>query len=67
MLQPFSRRGLNLTKIESRPSRVRRWDYYFFLEVTGHHDDAAMQAVLRELRRACPLVKWLGSYPVARR
>ncbi len=67
MLQPFSRRGLNLTKIESRPSRVRRWDYYFFLEVTGHHDDAAMQAVLRELRRTCPLVKWLGSYPVARR
>ncbi len=66
MLQPFSRRGLNLTKIESRPSRVRRWDYFFFLEVTGHHDDAAMQAVLRELRRACPLVKWLGSYPVAR-
>ncbi len=67
MLKPLSRRGLNMTRIESRPSRVRQWDYYFFLDVTGHHDDHAMQAALKELRRMCPLVKWLGSYPVARR
>ena len=67
MLRPFGRRGLNLTKIESRPSRVRRWDYYFFLEVAGHHNDRPMQAALRELQLACPLVKWLGSYPVAKR
>ncbi len=67
MLKPLSRRGLNMTRIESRPSRVRQWDYYFFLDVTGHHDDPSMQAALKELRRMCPLVKWLGSYPVARR
>lgn len=67
MLKPLSRRGLNLTRIESRPSRVRQWDYYFFLDVTGHHDDPAMQSALKELRRMCPLVKWLGSYPAARR
>ena len=67
MLKPLSRRGLNMTRIESRPSRVRQWDYYFFLDVTGHYDEPAMQAALKELRQMCPLVKWLGSYPAARR
>jgi chorismate mutase/prephenate dehydratase len=65
-LQPFDRRKLNLTRIESRPSRLRPWDYIFFLDVTGHYDDPAMQAALRHLRRQCPLVKWLGSYPAAK-
>ncbi len=65
-LQPFDRRKLNLTRIESRPSRLRPWDYIFFLDVTGHYEDAAMQAALKQLRRQCPLVKWLGSYPTAR-
>lgn len=67
MLKPLSRRGLNMTRIESRPSRVRQWDYYFFIDITGHHDDPAMQSALKELRRTCPLVKWLGSYPAAKR
>jgi chorismate mutase/prephenate dehydratase len=65
-LQPFDRRKLNLTRIESRPSRLRPWDYIFFLDVTGHYDDPAMQAALKQLRRQCPLVKWLGSYPTAK-
>ncbi len=64
-LSPFNRRQLNLTRIESRPSRLRPWDYIFFLDVTGHYDDPAMQAALKELKRHCPLVKWLGSYPAA--
>jgi chorismate mutase/prephenate dehydratase len=66
-LQPFNRRKLNLTRIESRPSKLKPWDYIFFLDVTGHYDDPAMQAALKELSRKCPLVKWLGSYPVAKR
>jgi chorismate mutase/prephenate dehydratase len=65
-LTPFDRRKLNLTRIESRPSRLRPWDYIFFLDVSGHHDDPAMQAALNDLRRQCPLVKWLGSYPASR-
>lgn len=65
-LKPFHNRKLNLTRIESRPSRLRPWDYIFFLDVSGHHDDAAMQAALKDLRRQCPLVKWLGSYPAAK-
>jgi len=62
----FSARGLNLTKIESRPSRKKAWDYLFFVDVIGHWEDSAMQAAVEELRERCPLVKWLGSYPNAR-
>lgn len=65
MLTPFSSRGLNLSKVESRPSKRRAWDYLFFIDVSGHHDDPAMKEAINELRAFCPLVKWLGSYPVA--
>ena len=65
MLMPFAERGINLSKIESRPSKKRPWDYYFFLDVTGHHDSVAMKEAVAQLRTFCPLVKWLGSYPVA--
>ena len=65
-LQPFDKRKLNLTRIESRPSRLRPWDYIFFLDVTGHVEEPAMQAALKQLHRTCPLVKVLGSYPTAK-
>lgn len=63
MLTPFGSRGLNLSKVESRPSKRRPWDYLFFIDVTGHYDDPAMKEAVAELRAFCPLVKWLGSYP----
>ena len=63
MLMPLAERGINLSKVESRPSKKRPWDYYFFLDVTGHYEDANMKAALSELKKFCPLVKWLGSYP----
>jgi chorismate mutase/prephenate dehydratase len=65
LLRPLAKRGINLLKIESRPSRRRPWDYYFFLDVSGHHDDPAARAAVAELKKFCPLVKWLGSYPLA--
>jgi chorismate mutase/prephenate dehydratase len=65
MLMPFGERGINLSKIESRPSKKRPWDYYFFIDVTGHHNDRAMKAAVSELKKFCPMVKWLGSYPSA--
>lgn len=65
MLMPLAERGVNLSKIESRPSKKRPWDYYFFIDVTGHHDDAKMKEALADLQKFCPLVKWLGSYPAA--
>jgi len=63
MLTPFSSRGLNLSKVESRPSKRRAWDYLFFIDVAGHYDDPAMKEAIAELKEFCPLVKWLGSYP----
>jgi len=66
MLLPLAKRGINLSKIESRPSKKRPWDYFFFIDVTGHYDDPAMQEAIRQLNRFCPMVKWLGSYPTAK-
>ncbi|MEX2045038.1 MAG: prephenate dehydratase [Opitutus sp.] len=63
MLMPLAERGVNLSKIESRPSKKRPWDYYFFLDVTGHYEDPNMKAAVTELKKFCPMVKWLGSYP----
>lgn len=63
MLLPLAKRGINLSKIESRPSKKRPWDYYFFIDVRGHYEDPAMGEALKQLRAFCPLVKWLGSYP----
>lgn len=66
MLLPLAKRGINLSKIESRPSKKRPWDYFFFIDVTGHYDDPGMHEAVKQLRRFCPVVKWLGSYPVAK-
>lgn len=63
MLMPLAERGINLSKVESRPSKKRPWDYYFFLDVTGHYEDPNMKAAIGELKTFCPVVKWLGSYP----
>lgn len=62
-LRAFATRGINLSKIESRPSRKKAWDYYFFIDLVGHYQDAPVQAALADLKEHCPLVKWLGSYP----
>lgn len=62
-LKPFASRGINLSKIESRPSRREAWEYFFFIDLIGHYQDAAVQAALAELEAHCEFVKWLGSYP----
>jgi chorismate mutase / prephenate dehydratase len=65
MLQPLAARGVNLTRIESRPSRRRAWDYVFFIDLDGHATRAEVAAALGDLRAACETVKVLGSYPRA--
>jgi chorismate mutase/prephenate dehydratase len=57
--------GINLTRIESRPSREKPWDYVFLADLEGHRDDANVVRALARLRDKCPLVKHLGSYPKA--
>lgn len=63
VLSAFSNRGLNLLKIESRPSRQKNWDYLFFIDLEGHWQDEKVQEAIGMLRTRCPLIKWLGSYP----
>ncbi|HWK55059.1 MAG TPA: prephenate dehydratase [Hyphomicrobiales bacterium] len=64
-LEPFERHGINLSKLESRPTRKAAWSYSFYVDVDGHQDDAGFKAVLEELQRLEVEVKLLGSYPAA--
>lgn len=64
MLLPFKKYKINLTKIESRPSKKKAWDYYFFLDLQGHKDDLGVRKALLELEGRCKFLKILGSYPV---
>ncbi len=64
-LGAFARRGINLTKIESRPMRGRPWQYWFYLDFEGHWQDANTEAALVDLLRQASMVKMLGSYPAA--
>jgi len=65
MLQPFKKHKISLTKIESRPSRRKAWDYYFFVDLEGHcREDAKVERALKELEKECRYLKVLGSYPV---
>jgi chorismate mutase/prephenate dehydratase len=59
----FRKFGINLTKIESRPSKKKPWDYYFFVDFQGHRDSPSVQKALAELEKGCLFVKVLGSYP----
>ena len=64
-LAPFRDHGLNLTRIESRPSKRNPWEYYFFVDFEGHKDDEAAQRALRQVHEACIYLQILGSYPAA--
>jgi len=63
MLVPFKKYRINLTKIESRPSKRKAWDYYFFVDLEGHYQDSRVKKALRELEDKCTFLKVLGSYP----
>lgn len=64
-LDAFRQRGVNMTRIESRPDRLKRWGYYFFVDVEGHVDDPAFAESLAVTANRCSFWKVLGSYPKA--
>ena len=66
MLEPFAKRGINLSKIESRPLKKKAWVYIFFLDLVGHINDPVIAEAVRELSHCCQFVKVLGSYPRAK-
>ena len=63
MLSPFKNHAINLTKIESRPTKRKAWEYVFFLDFMGHKDDESVKKALAELEEECFFLKILGSYP----
>jgi chorismate mutase/prephenate dehydratase len=65
LLGPLAQRGINMTRIESRPSRKRRWDYVFFVDIDGHADEEPVKEALGEVQRSANLFRVLGAYPKA--
>jgi chorismate mutase / prephenate dehydratase len=65
VLDVFKRYGVNLTNIESRPSRKRQWEYYFFVDFLGHRTDKHIGEALEESRKHCLQLSVLGSFPRA--
>ncbi len=65
ILRPFATHRLNLTKIESRPTKRRPWEYVNFLDFEGHCETENVRDVLAEVRERCQFLKVLGSYPAA--
>ena len=55
-----------MSKIESRPSRRRPWEYVFFVDIDGHESDQPVAAALADVRASCETLKVLGSYPARR-
>ena len=64
ILEIFKRRNINLTKVESRPSKQKAWEYIFFIDCEGYWKDKEIDLALKELEKKCISLKVLGSYPV---
>jgi chorismate mutase / prephenate dehydratase len=65
LLVPLKNHGVSMTRFESRPARTGQWEYYFYIDLQGHSQDANVAKALTELRGLCAYFKLLGSYPVS--
>jgi len=63
-LKPFKNANINLTKIESRPAKMRKWEYIFFVDFIGHIEEEKVQKTLDEVKMFCIELVHLGSYPM---
>ncbi|HEV8446327.1 MAG TPA: prephenate dehydratase [Gemmatimonadaceae bacterium] len=63
VLEVFDENRINLSRIESRPSKQRAWDYVFIADLEGHRTDGNVARALTVLEKKCPMLKNLGSYP----
>ena len=63
-LKPFKEYGVNLVKIESRPSKLKAWEYYFFVDMEGYVEDKKVKNALSDLKEQTVFMKILGSYPI---
>lgn len=65
LLEPLAKHRINVTRIESRPSGRRKWDYVFFLDLDGHAEDPKLKKALASLKQRASVFRLLGSYPRA--
>ena len=65
VLDVFKKYEINLTNIESRPSKKRQWEYYFFMDFLGHRTEKKVQDAMEEARKHCLQLSILGSFPRA--
>ena len=65
LLQPLAANGVSMTRIESRPSRRKNWDYVFFIDLEGHAEESPIAEALAELQQNSSLFRILGAYPKA--
>jgi len=65
LLDPLARQGVSMTRIESRPSRRKKWDYVFFIDLAGHIEDDNVRDALHEIEQHANLFRVLGAYPKA--
>ena len=65
LLQPFAAHGVSMSRIESRPSRRKNWDYVFFIDVEGHAEESPLKEALAELKENSSLFRIVGAYPKA--
>ena len=63
MLAPFAEAGINLTRLDARPSGRKVWDYVFFLDMVGHIEEESVANAIEQLKKDCLFLKVLGSYP----
>jgi chorismate mutase/prephenate dehydratase len=65
LIAPFAKHGVSMSRIESRPARLGRWEYMFYIDIEGHQRDRKVADALAELKGLAPFLKVLGSYPAA--
>jgi chorismate mutase/prephenate dehydratase len=65
LLRFFKSCGVNMTKIESRPSKKKIWDYYFFIDFEGHAETPRVRKMLDNIEGKVKFLKILGSYPAS--
>jgi chorismate mutase/prephenate dehydratase len=65
LLQPMHDHGISMLKIESRPSKIKRWEYLFFVDIEGHRQDENIKRALTEVEAAAGYFRVLGAYPCA--
>jgi chorismate mutase/prephenate dehydratase len=66
VIEEFAKHEINLTKVETRPTRKTPWEYHFYLDFEGHRQDPVIKEALHKVEEACLFLKVLGSYPRAK-